>query len=247
VTPESLPRALEPVAARGWPAAEEQRIGEWRLFASSGYSGRINACWPMGRPDRSTRDAIADVEFWYRSRGLPTRFKIIEGSQAALASRLAERGYQPGRTTLVMTGAAAGEADPEVGVADFPGPDFIQVFLAAQAADPRDAQERLEALDRIPTPRLFGVAVANEPLAIGACAVEGDWAGVLAMRTDPGRRRKGFGRRVLATLLAGAARAGAISAYLQVEEENLPAISLYLGAGFEEAYRYNYWMRSQPS
>jgi ribosomal protein S18 acetylase RimI-like enzyme len=85
--------------------------------------------------------------------------------------------------------------------------------------------------------------VGGAPAAIGACAVEGDWAGVFAMRTDPAHRRLGLARRVLGTLLAEASAAGARRAWLQVEDGNPGAIALYRGAGFAEAYRYRYWAR----
>ena len=42
------PAILEPLADDAWPARERDRLGGWRLNASSGRSMRINACWPLG-------------------------------------------------------------------------------------------------------------------------------------------------------------------------------------------------------
>src|SRR5579864_3238929 len=110
----SDPTILEPIAARGWPAAECETLGGWRLHASSGCSGRINTCWPLAAPDRSADEAIDAAEAWYRRRGLRPRVKLVDGctDPPDLAERLAARGYVCGVPTLTMTGPLGGEMDP---------------------------------------------------------------------------------------------------------------------------------------
>ncbi len=241
------PHRLEPVAARAWPAREAGEIGGWRLYASDGYSGRINACWPLAEPGRPVADAIADTEAWYAARGLPPVFKIVEAAcaPADLTARLGALGYRPHTETLMMTGPLAGEPDPAVTVSPDLDAAFEQVFVAAGSGDPRDARERLDALARIVPPRAFArYDVTGAPAAIGAVAVEAEWAGVFAMRTAPEHRRRGLARKVFETLLATARAAGARRGYLQVEAENAAAIALYAAAGYVEAYRYRYWSRN---
>ncbi len=238
---------LETVAARAWPAAETARLGGWRLFASSGFSGRINACWPLEDPGLEVQAAIAWVEAWYAERRLPPLFKVVDSACAPLdlTMRLAARGYRPRTATIMMTGDVAYREDGGVAVVDVVDDAFAAVF-AATAHDPADARERLETLARIPWPRAFARAEADGgPAAIGAGATEGEWTGVFAMRTDPRFRRRGLARRVLDTLLARAAAAGAKRAWLQVEADNTAAIALYEAAGFSEAYRYGYWFRPE--
>jgi len=241
---------LEVLSARAWPAARQASIGGWRLNATSGFSGRINACWPLQDPGLPTADAVAAVEAWYAAQGLPALFKIVEGSGApsSLTRRLADLGYRPRTETLMMLGPAAfAPSDPIVVLGEGVDPTFEKVFVAT-AADPGDARERLDTLARIPAPRVFArLDVAGSPAAIGAAAVEGDWVGVFAMRTDPNHRRMGLARRVLAALLGRAAEHGAWRAWLQVEADNRGAIALYAAAGFEEAYRYRYWFRPDPA
>jgi ribosomal protein S18 acetylase RimI-like enzyme len=239
------PAHLEPVTARAWRAAEEASLGGWMLHASRGVSGRINACWPTGEPARPVEAALAEVEAWYAARGLPARFKIVDGlcDPGDLPERLAAAGYRSGKETLVMTGPASPDADPRVRVLDDPDGRFAGVFAGA-SSDPLDAQERLEALARTPAPRGFALAdVDGAAAAIGACAVEAPWVGIFAMRTLPAFRRRGLARAVLDSLLARAARLGASRAWLQVEADNAGARRLYEAAGFAEAYRYRYWSR----
>lgn len=207
---------------------------------------RTNACWPLGEPDREIETAIDAAEAWFQARGLPPRFKLTDGATMPedLPQRLARRGYADGKKTLVMIGPALGQSDPEVTLSAAPDPSFEAVLTASAGGNFDDARERLETLARIPAPARFArLVVGGQPAALGACAVEGEWAGVFGMRTTSEHRRKGLARRVLGALLAEAALLGARRAYLQVEASNGPAIALYERDGFAAGYAYRYWVR----
>ncbi len=239
------PAVLEPVTARAWRPAEETRLGDWRLNAALGVSGRINACWPMGDAGEPPPIAIASVEAWYAARGMPARFKLVDGhAPPGVEPVLQAAGYGPGPATLVMTGPALGTT--HVGVTPTGEPDlrFSRVF-AETAGDPLDARERLEAFARTPRPRAFALAeLDGAPAAIGACAVEPPWVGIFAMRTIPAARGRGLAGQVLDSLMAHAQALGARTAWLQVEADNATARRLYARAGFGEAYAYRYWRRT---
>jgi ribosomal protein S18 acetylase RimI-like enzyme len=240
--------ALETISARAWPAARETRLGGWRLHASAGFSGRINACWPLGDPGVDLGAAIARAEAWYQDHALPSLFKIVDTACApgTLPDRLATLGYRSHTETIMMIGPAVGATDPSMVVSDTLDADFAAVFSAA-AHGPGDARERLETMARVPRPRAFArLDSGGSPAAVGAGAAEDEWAGVFAMRTDPRFRRLGLARRILGSLMAFAAEAGAARAWLQVEAVNTGAIALYEAAGFTEAYRYRYWERAAP-
>jgi ribosomal protein S18 acetylase RimI-like enzyme len=240
------PRLIEPIAARGWPAAETDAIGGWRLHASQGLSGRINTCWALEPADRPVDEAIEAAEAWYRARGMKPRFKLVDGDGAPqdMARRLAQRGYVSNTPTLTMTGPLAGEADPDVAVLAETCEAFRRVFADPSFGDAADAAERLGALERIPPPRGFALLRRQDrPAAVGATAIEGEWAGFLGMRTGPEHRRQGLARRIFRALVAFAAEAGATRGYLQVDEDNAAAIALYRAEGFEAAYLYRYWVK----
>ena len=241
------PRLLESIAARGWRAAEERRAR--RLAAVRLRRASPAASTAAGRsslPDRPAAEAIAAVEAWYAARGLPPRFKIAGdlAEPSDLEARLADRGYAPGEATLTMVGSLAGAADRRIVIETSPGDAFRRVFADPDFGDDADARERLDALARMPSPRAFAlISVDGTPAAIGACAVDGDWAGLIGMRTAPAHRRRGLARRVFLALGDFARRNGASRGYLQVEAQNAPAVALYRSAGFEAAYGYRYWRR----
>jgi GNAT superfamily N-acetyltransferase len=240
------PVALEPIADRAWPARERSILGGWRLNATDGWSMRSNACWPLSAPDRDVEAAIDAAEGWLEARGLPPRFKLTDGATtpADLAERLARRGYADCKKTLVMVGPALGRLDPAVTLLDAPDATFETVFTAAAGGNLADARERLETLSRISAPARFArLDVDGDNAAIGASAVEGEWAGIFGMRTAPEHRRKGLARRILRALLAEVGALGASRAYLQVEADNAPAIALYELEGFGAAYAYRYWVK----
>jgi GNAT superfamily N-acetyltransferase len=243
-TADDIAAALEPISAEGWPPREVARLGGWRLHASDGFSGRANACWPIGSPDRPLAAAIEAVEAWYEAKSLAPIFRPADiVATAALREALADRGYAPRTPTLVMVGAPTpGDSGPVILSAE-PDPSFAAVFLAG-APSPGDAAERIDSLGRIPAPRGFArIEADGATVAIGAAAVGGEWAGLFGMRTLAEHRRRGLARRILGALAAFGHEAGARRAYLQVEASNAPAIALYRGLGFETGYGYRYWDR----
>ncbi len=236
------PAALERIADRSWPAAGRGRLGDWIVNTDRGFSGRLNACWPLGDPGLPISEAVDAVEARYGAAGLPPLFKPVDGLSPELEAELARRGYAPRTETMMMVGPLRGEGGRAEVTAD-PDHRFEAVFNGAQN-NPDDAAERMGAFRRIPSPRGFGVIeIDGAPVAIGGTAIEGDWAGVFGMRTLAAHRRKGLARDILEALFATARAAGAGRGYLQVETDNAPAVTLYEGFGFREAYRYRYWAR----
>jgi ribosomal protein S18 acetylase RimI-like enzyme len=242
------PRLLEIVADRAWPARQSGALGGWRLNASDGWSRRINACWPLGEPDRPIDEAIDAAEAFYAARGLPACFKLSDGAvvPANLSEHLRARGYRPTHGTLVMVGEASGMIAGRrtaVTLSDTPDPAFEAVLTASAAGNAADARERLDALARIPAPARFArLDLDGEVAALGASAVDGEWAGIFGMRTLPGHRRKGLAAGSWRPCCTRPGSLGARRAYLQVEADNAPAIGLYSGLGFVPAYGYRYWV-----
>ncbi|WP_444544821.1 GNAT family N-acetyltransferase, cg3035/Rv0428c family, partial [Streptomyces albospinus] len=68
--PAATVRELQEVAARGWPAIETERLGEWTLRASEGFTRRANSVLALGGPGVPLDEALARTGRWYGARGL---------------------------------------------------------------------------------------------------------------------------------------------------------------------------------
>jgi GNAT superfamily N-acetyltransferase len=241
--------ALEEVALAGWPAPDTRWLGRWLLRAAAGFTGRANSVLPLGDPGRPLDEALAEVAAWYGERGLPPRVVIPVPAREALDGALAVRGWTLYNPTQVLT------ADVEVTLRTLPErPDLPPVTIEDTPADDWIGAYHYRGGGGLPPAgrailtgsRQPGFAVvraggtAGPVLAIGRAAVDDGWVGVTAVEVDPGHRRRGLAGHVLRELLRWAAERSATSAYLQVAEENEPALRLYERLGFAPHHRYHY-------
>jgi GNAT superfamily N-acetyltransferase len=237
---KALARALDPLAVLAWPARATEEIDGWLLRFSEGYSSRSNSVSALEFRGDSLALSIERVEAAYRRHHLAPQFQISPATEPErLEAALQARGYACKPPTAFMVAEARGVAEAGdvrvLGVADA---DFIRLTREGSHS-PADGSERLETLARITLPKAFCVAYDhNEAVACGASVATGDWASVYVMRTAPAQRGRGHGRRVLGAIAAWALGQGARQLYLQVDEANAPAVSLYLRAGFHFSYRY---------
>ncbi|MFJ4595909.1 MULTISPECIES: GNAT family N-acetyltransferase [unclassified Kitasatospora] len=249
--PAATPVELQRIAARGWPAVEQEPLGAWTLRASAGFTRRANSVQALGDPGLPLPDALTAVHRWYAARGLPAYVEVITpGSPNELRAELDRLGarYAP---TLVRTAPLAGLARAGS------GPERVRL---ARTADPAwlSLYRRVgedEALERAARQVLHGGpsvwfatvpgAPGQPPLAIGRCVVDGPWACFGAIEVAPYARRAGLATTVMAVLAARAAEEGATGGYLQVEADNTGAIALYDGLGFTTSHTYHYALLPQ--
>ncbi|MQA93668.1 MAG: GNAT family N-acetyltransferase [Streptosporangiales bacterium] len=244
----------EQLVAQAWPAAQNERIGDWLLRYSGGVTKRANSVQVLGpaeRPGPRELDAaVAEVEGFYAGHGLPSCFQLGPGAPDWLAGELAGRGYRTVDPTLIMTAPLTGPEpdvpDPEpVTVHDRPSLDWLDAWLSV---DGRGGPEQVPWARTILTghPSVYaevGGDSGGPPRAVGRGVPQGEWLGVYCMATEPSQRRRGYGAAVLRTLRAWGARRGAERAYLLVTEANKPALRLYERAGFEVAAHYSYQVK----
>jgi N-acetylglutamate synthase len=243
-----LVHQIEELAANAWPAPVVQLMGGWRLRFAWGLTRRANSVLPNdhnGGPDLDERLAL--VEAFYGRRGLPARYQISPAAQPAGLDRvLADRGYRRHLRILVLSAELATVRDrlvapgDQVVVADEPDGPWLDT-MGAMLGYYGDGSLAGRMLASIGPPAAFAsVRRAGRPLAIGRAVAERGLAGVFGMATVPEARGQGLGRSVLSALANWAATHGATHLYLQVDDDNLPALRLYHHAGFEPTYAYHY-------
>jgi N-acetylglutamate synthase len=67
---------LEVIAAKGWRAPEEERLGRWLLRAAQGFTGRANSALAAGEPGVPLAEAVLAVRRWYAERKLPAMVAV---------------------------------------------------------------------------------------------------------------------------------------------------------------------------
>jgi GNAT superfamily N-acetyltransferase len=110
-----------------------------------------------------------------------------------------------------------------------------------RGSPPEQQQAHAERLAFSPVPyRGWVLREGGTVLACGQTAREGNMVGLYDVFTAPAARNRGLSRALCAELIRQAAGAGAITAYLQVDGANGPALAVYHRLGFAEGYRYHY-------
>ena len=238
--------ALELAANAAWPAPTEARLGGWILRAADNWTGRANSALAVGDPDRTLEAAIDAVVQWYRAHGQQPLINAPMPLAAPVNAALDERGWTARPLTLVQTApvpallaALPARTDlPPVELADAPGDDWYAMVAEHKGTLPPTAARILTA----PAEVVFAQVrdTDGELLAVGRGAVTdpGRWLGVSLLQTAPRARRQGLAQHVLRALAHWAGQHGGARAYLQVEERNTAAVSLYGRLGFGTHHTY---------
>ncbi|MCF3174612.1 GNAT family N-acetyltransferase [Streptomyces sioyaensis] len=249
--PAATARELQEVAARGWPAVETERLGQWTLRAAGGFTRRANSVLPLGDPGLPLEAALERIGRWYGARGLPPVIAVATGREdtdAQLAARLAERGWADEAHTRVRIAALAPLADTGADtsrVALSREPDAGWLALYHRTGEGGGGQEFTEDARKVLAggPSVWCATVHDadgRTAAIGRLAVDGRWAGFAAVEVAPDARRQGLATLVMAALAERALAEGASAAYLQVEADNTGALEFYDRLGFTDHHGYHY-------
>jgi len=237
---------VEAVAAQGWRAPEEARLGGWLLRAAEGFTGRANSALAVGDPGLPLADALARVCDWYAARGLPPMIAIphpLGRPGDGHVDRFLDRrgwGVRAG-PAVVMTAATAGvpRSGPAAGTELRPEPDqaWLDLYHGYRGLLPPVARRLLLSA---PFQAFASIRRDGGTVAIGRVAVAAGWGGLSAVAVHPGHRRAGLAGAITAALAGAAAGQGAARLYLQVAEDNTPAIALYARCGFTGHHGYRY-------
>lgn len=239
--------ALERACLIAWPALHRETRFGWELCATTGQSGRVNAVWPIAWTGETTLDhAIAYSADWCARHGVATTFKLTDGLTypLELPQALREASFAPRTETLIMTAPVTLGPAPRapVGMHDIANERVWSPM--SQTASSADYVERSDIVRRIAAPHVFALTYDDgAPACSGMGVLTGDLLGIYLMRSTTYARRKGYARQVLRALLHWGATHEARTAYLQVEEANEAAASLYASEGFTTLSRYRYWVK----
>jgi ribosomal protein S18 acetylase RimI-like enzyme len=242
-TDTALVRALELHSARAWPAPEIVRLNGWELrFTPGSRSRRVNSLTAIAPEPGRFEQTLQLARRLCRDRGLPCTVRLTPLAGAEATAALAGMGLPlTGDPTAVMVAPISRVQAPEGVVVEDAASATWLAGLSASGTDEAERQLVSRLVSSVTLAQGFAhVPGPDAPLAVGRAAAGEGLAGLFHIATQPTERRKGHGRQVVRALLAWARGQGAMRAYLQVVAANAPAVALYEGFGFREAYRYDY-------
>lgn len=238
--------ACERAMARAWPAGEVRDVDGWQVRLSGGGSRRANSLLPLAFTGADVGRALDRVETIYSEHGLPAYVYVSAiAAPADLDTHLAGRGYAREEPTILLAKPLGAIAPlPDIEAAATPGADWLGIYAADLSPDRRTAAPGV--LARVPNPRRFFLLRQDGvPASTALGVIVGDIAVVECVATDPGRRRKGGARRVVAALEQWAFAAGATRVALQVTAGNAAARQLYEQAGYRFVAQHHYRVRGR--
>jgi N-acetylglutamate synthase len=244
---------VDQLAADAWPAATVQLVDGWLLRHTPGVARRrSNSALPPPSAARATpaqRARLLDLaERFYADRAQPT---VVQVSPAELHHRLdhelAARGYRRQAPTRVLTTPIdrlpAGRPpapDLALSVGEAVTPRWLAAWTAIEARADAAATGRLVLARVGPQAGFLTATHGTEVLGVAMLVVERGWAGLFCMATRPEARGRGVATAMARHGAGWAAGHGARHLYLQVEEDNRPALRLYTRLGFRPSHHYHY-------
>jgi N-acetylglutamate synthase len=234
---------LERAAAEAMPALHTERLGDWLLRASEGFTGRANSVLPLGDPGVPISRALGTIIDFYRRHDLPPQADVPLPLGRPVARVLQDRGWRPVAGVLVMAIdlpdlLAATPAEPSF--EHFPAPTPEMLTMIAGRRGPLTPAAH-HVLTQVPKIVFCGYHERGTLLAMARGTVTGTaqrWLGLFHIETAPQARRRGLARAAVGALARWGEGEGARRAYLQVQDDNHPAVSLYRSLGFAEHHTY---------
>lgn len=248
---------LEAICADGWPAPADRPLGQWRLRAAGGFTGRANSCLAVGDPGLPVADALTEARSFAAAHDLPARVQVPEGSP--WHSSILEQGWHPDehhgagwRVEVLVAGitkVTPSATHSNEGVSKITFEDRARWPIAAVEA-PSDTTAEAFAVAQeyvlsAPDVAEVGFALARlepeaAPIGYVRLAVVDEHLYVTRLSVDEEHRRHGLATALMTAALAWGLERGARWSVLQVATHNEAALALYRRLGFTTHHRYVY-------
>jgi N-acetylglutamate synthase len=245
MTSAGLAWRVEETCLNAWPALRQVLLDGWVLRFSEGLTRRANSANPLRGPRETGGSLIAACEALYQRRQLPTILRLPSIIDPDLDERLDALGYGREGESCVRYGDLAAidtASDAAVQLLSRPTREWFAAMAALQKHNPEQRRIYRRIVGAIAIPAAFAaLAIDGEFVALAYGAVHDRLLCYESVITDPRRQRRGYARRVVASLAAWAKDQGAEGACLEVEARNIGALALYEAVGLKtELYRYHY-------
>ena len=251
IQPALLPvvRRLEAAGFRDWPASSSHYDGAWLIRLTASHPAkRLNSVNPLDPSDHHQMERrVARAVGRFAAYGRPAMFRISPLASPLIDAYLDKAGWTRLGESCVMHLNLA-KLDLSGALVHIPMKDLNRFMSAALVVRDFDRSLRPGLTEIISSIKaetgLFVIEDKGAPVGTAIVAHEGDLAGLFEVGSRSTARRQGHARAAIMAALKWAKSRGARRAWLQVENDNAPAIGLYESVGFRRVYNYHY--RQEP-
>jgi hypothetical protein len=238
-------RQIEEAGMNAWPAHQQIFYDGWVLRFADGYTKRANSVMPVYESGFEVEEKIEVCEDVYRQTGLPPVFRLTPLAQENLDQALEVRGYKKLHPTRVMILSLDDWDFPinqDQNFRELPLEQWMGVFSEISGSLVEKQPAHVQILRNILNPHLTAaLEISGKWVACGLGVLEREWFGLFDIVTHTDYRQKGLGTQLVAEMLKWAKSQVGKKSYLQVMENNAPALGLYAKLGYADAY--GYWYR----
>lgn len=234
-------RAFEQRSFNAWPARQTVFFNGWLFRLSGGYTKRANSV-NAAEAGASFEGVRGAAETFYAQQGLPAVFRLSPLAPPEADRELADAGYAFfDRTQVARASLSAAAQHAAVDISAAPSADWLDGFAAANDVASVHQEIHHAMVRSIALPSTFATLRDHgEAIGFGLAVLERGAVGFYDIAVAPHRRGQGHGRALTCALMHWGRTMGAVSAYLQVREQNETARRLYATLGFEDFYSYHY-------
>lgn len=238
-------RLYEELQMNALPSLQTYLYDGWVLRFADGFTNRANSVNPVYEGIEDVNCKISKCQELFNNRGLKPTYKITPFTfPDNLDWLLEERGYRKIHNTSLQilslhnyreTGVSSVITKNSFDESWF---NYYCTFNGISEKNSCICRKMLNSL--IPETIYTLLQVENEIIACGMAVLESNYLGLFDITVSENYRNKGYGSKLIDSLLSIGKEHGAKKAYLQVMTNNEPALNLYKKFGFHEVYQYHY-------
>ena len=233
--------SLEIIAQQNWMPEKIEEIGQWQLRSNQGFSYRANSTLPLGgkgfgAPGIELNQAISQVIDFYSGLNQPAIFQVLPSIHQELERSISALGFRSKGEVRFETIRINGLIIPDLKdlqlvTSDYPNDDWFALHS--------DTSVAAELMLRTPSKYLH-LYEQSKLVATTRAAFTEDWAGISRVRVSPERQGQGLGKKIMQATLNEVKANGVEQVFLQVESENVNALTIYHSLGFSLHHYLNY-------
>lgn len=239
-------RLIEELSFNAWVALQTMTYDGWIIRFSNGYTKRANSVNPIYHSTEDLATKILYCEDIFRDRNLKPVFKLTESSNPGnLDVVLEHRGYaaiDQSSVRLLNLSKSRIPSIHTVRISESLNDEWLNLFC--MLSNQHEAKATMKQMLSMIVPKTCFISLydGKSAVACGLGVLERGYLGIYDIVTNAWHRTRGYGEQLMLNLIKWGKENGAQYSYLQVMDNNEPALRLYSKLGYQERYRY--WYRA---